>query len=544
MSNFKSISQQFTHGYTIPSVDIESPDQSRYKILINGLAGPDLSPVSEGSRNSTLARLAGIWIAEGRTLQDALYSAHEWNMGNNPPLSAAEVETTVRSIAATHERNHGVIVKERVEIVEPSRIVEVKTPLSAIVSLDDVPSFILRPGGFLGEYFDYLHASTVSSCQVSAYLSGNSMLGTLLSQKVMTETGLRTNLYTIYLASSGTGKDAPLKTIYRLMKDPKSVAAHLLGPEQLASSAALWASLESDPCLLFLIDEVGDLMGQVNMRADSPKSALAKALKKLYTSTERGNSKQYAGKKLVVKYHCSTIFGTGTPGPLFDNMSVSDVIDGFAARTLIVVRDTLAVRPRPITAFEPPDRLLEMIRGFAETPIIFADEQKMIPKPRIVPKTPEAAEMFGRWQDRYIDMQNQTRHDKDGISSIYARVPEQAHKYALILAASRIRGIPVAVEYEDVLQATSLMDYFIPQMIHNIKTSVAYNPQDALLRRVKGVIAKQGHITKESVFKMLKDCTHKQAQDMINILIDSGEVVKVNTFDDVTKSVSYELRKA
>ena len=115
MSNFKSISQQFTHGYTIPSVDIESPDQSRYKILINGLASPDLSPVSEGSRNSTLARLAGIWIAEGRTLQDALYSAHEWNMGNNPPLSAAEVETTVRSIAATHERNHGVIGKDSVK---------------------------------------------------------------------------------------------------------------------------------------------------------------------------------------------------------------------------------------------------------------------------------------------------------------------------------------------------------------------------------------------------------------------------------------------
>ena len=39
MSKFEVLSQEFTHGYTIPSVDVESSAQSSYKILINGESG-------------------------------------------------------------------------------------------------------------------------------------------------------------------------------------------------------------------------------------------------------------------------------------------------------------------------------------------------------------------------------------------------------------------------------------------------------------------------------------------------------------------------
>lgn len=52
----------------------------------------------EGSRNDTLARLAGSWVHNGLSLEDCIENAYTWNTRNNPPLPEREVEQTVESI--------------------------------------------------------------------------------------------------------------------------------------------------------------------------------------------------------------------------------------------------------------------------------------------------------------------------------------------------------------------------------------------------------------------------------------------------------------
>jgi hypothetical protein len=58
--------------------------------------------VERGSRNDSLARLAGSWVKEGLAFEGCLNRAHAWNSKNNPPLPAKEIETTVRSIFKKH----------------------------------------------------------------------------------------------------------------------------------------------------------------------------------------------------------------------------------------------------------------------------------------------------------------------------------------------------------------------------------------------------------------------------------------------------------
>lgn len=60
--------------------------------------------VGRGERNNALARLTGLWVNEGDTLERALGRALVWNKNNTPPLSTAEVEKTVESIFERHQK--------------------------------------------------------------------------------------------------------------------------------------------------------------------------------------------------------------------------------------------------------------------------------------------------------------------------------------------------------------------------------------------------------------------------------------------------------
>jgi hypothetical protein len=64
--------------------------QRPLKELYNGV------PV--GERNTSLARLAGRWVAAGLSLEECFEIASMWNQRNNPPLDDKEVKKTVKSI--------------------------------------------------------------------------------------------------------------------------------------------------------------------------------------------------------------------------------------------------------------------------------------------------------------------------------------------------------------------------------------------------------------------------------------------------------------
>lgn len=67
------------------------------------------SGAQPGSRNDSLTRLVGSWVATGGSLTDVLGQALTWNASIKPPLSYAEVERTVKSIFDTHNRNNASI---------------------------------------------------------------------------------------------------------------------------------------------------------------------------------------------------------------------------------------------------------------------------------------------------------------------------------------------------------------------------------------------------------------------------------------------------
>lgn len=67
-----------------------------------------LHGVSEGGRNDACARLAGYFFKKGLTYDIVEALLMEWNERNDPPLTAREMRTTIKSI----ERNHAIGTSE------------------------------------------------------------------------------------------------------------------------------------------------------------------------------------------------------------------------------------------------------------------------------------------------------------------------------------------------------------------------------------------------------------------------------------------------
>lgn len=59
--------------------------------------------VMKGQRNTTLARIVGIWTSKGCSYDECVEKALDWNQKNIPPMSEKEVEATVKSIFIRHQ---------------------------------------------------------------------------------------------------------------------------------------------------------------------------------------------------------------------------------------------------------------------------------------------------------------------------------------------------------------------------------------------------------------------------------------------------------
>jgi hypothetical protein len=118
------------------------------------------------------------------------------------------------------------------------------------------PSFDLRvPEGILAEMVDYM-VSTARRPQPLLSLGASlCALGALMGRKYRTETNLRSNLYVVGIADSGSGKNHAREIVNELFFEA-GLAQHL-GGNKIASGAGLLTALHRQPALLLQIDEFG-----------------------------------------------------------------------------------------------------------------------------------------------------------------------------------------------------------------------------------------------------------------------------------------------
>lgn len=501
------------------------------------------APVEPGQRNVTLARLAGQWLAQGMEAETCLLAALGWNSTLSSPLPPEEVRRTVDSVCRAEARNHPARTA-----VPPS--VE---PLAAATEEDSGwPELLLHPGGLLEDLMAYIIKASAVSHPVFALAGAVAAVGTLAGQKWMTETGLRTNVYCLALGYSGAGKDSPQSALPQIFQ--RSRAAECLGGNALTSDAALlrYLQAESKARSLFLLDEIGLLLTAMK-RPGSYAAEIPSLLMKLFSGTDRGFSKHYANNAndVDVRWHHLSLYGASTPDRFWDSLTRGEATDGFLARCLVFESRHEVERPRARTDVTVPASLLDAVNALADfmPPVTIAEGNlRPVPAPVVINKTADAERGFYQWADRYHELRNAHLRDDEGLSSIYGRAAEHAHKLALIHAVSLRGAAPEAVDAEDVAWACALVDQVVGNLARRIGENIAENEFHKLELRTLKIIRtfaspSRGVCPHWRIVSGLKGATPKQIEDVLIKLRGSGEIIDVAPDGHGNRKGGYQLAR-
>lgn len=481
----------------------------------------------EGERNSRLASLAGQLFASGHySYEYVLEWARDWNADNcSPPMDLDEITRTVKSIHEIHNRNNSVSAfSEDMEVLEfdddDDEAAEYLAPSERILS----------PGGVLGRMMQFIEDRAYQpSPPIFALAASLVTIGTLVGQKVMTETGLRTNLYVVALADSGVGKNLPMLALEQLMMEAE--VDNFLGPKRFASDAALISAVTHYDCpaqksLMLFIDEVGDLFGVLKGQRIAAKVETITLMKELYSCTGSVYTKAFADTERnmsVFGPHLS-FYGTGVPLRFWEMITYHDVIDGFIARCLILNDESPIQKggiPKTLTV---PYELKRDMKALAALPIKLIGNLAAIPAPVMVPKDLEAMALFNDWQDTIVVQQNKFRKDKRGRGAIYNRLAEHASKIALIHAVSLACAIPDSVGAESVQYAIDFMDWYLTPSEANLN-NISEGKNDDIQRTIMdmmdgGKAVHQGHI----INTLRRKFSRKVISDSLEMLQESRKI--------------------
>ena len=333
----------------------------------------------------------------GRLMRDAVS-----NLGLTEPLRAAlaELDVDFDAIAAAADRRRAAAAaSDRAEAPDPvrpstspvdlsrwcpapafpgqTRRLEGRPPelpsdaaFEALVPRSPQP-FPLGPGdcpGVLGEVAAYIDEASATATEAGALAVALPVLGAVMGRTFATPSNLRTNILSVALGGSGSGKTSlvnPAKELLRL-----AGVAEIIGQDRIASGSGLLRMLTVEPRRICFLDEFGHLLQQIGAPGAGIHSRqilteftrLYSDAGTLYTGTA------YAGREpepIDCPHLC--LFGMATPEQFWRAFGSSSLEDGSIARFLVFpigaarIKDpNLRFQPQALAAVQA---VVEAVRG-------------------------------------------------------------------------------------------------------------------------------------------------------------------------------------
>ena len=92
-----------------------------------------------------------------------------------------------------------------------------------------------------------------------------------MGRKYRTESNLRSNLYVVGIADSGSGKNHSREIVNELFVE--AGLGHYLGGNKIASGAGMLTAIHRQPSILFQLDEFGMFLSAAADRKRSPATS-------------------------------------------------------------------------------------------------------------------------------------------------------------------------------------------------------------------------------------------------------------------------------
>ena len=394
------------------------------------------------------------------------------------------------------------------------------------------------PGGVLGDLVNYMLATARRPQPELSLAASLCAVGALMGRKYRTETNLRSNLYIIGVAESGSGKNHSREIVNELFIE--AGVGQYLGGNKVASGAGLLTALYRQPALILQIDEFGMFLQAAADRRRSPRhiTEILDNMTELFTSAggiflgaEYAN-RDGKNERRDINQPCLCVYGTSAPVHFWAALQSSNVVDGSLARFIIIhctddypeENDAAGIRKAPPGLL---DRLKLIAAGGGRGPAgnlcgMTTDPSTAV-DPMIVPMDTQARDIF-RALSR--DMTVRLREAAGTVFiPILARIAENAAKVALIRAVSADPMAPV-IRGEDAEWSIAFIRSCADRTMTEVERRVADNDVERNHKRVMEIIRAAGPagLTKNDLVRRTQFLDKRPREEVITSLVEAGMV--------------------
>lgn len=502
--------------------------------------------VFEGGRNAFLASMGGGFRKQGLGYTGLFNILMTVNMSQCvPPLSELEVSQIARSIAGypieTEEekqlREHGEKVASLWEQSKHEMIAQ-KLKNSSIKDAGPSPNFLPKRG-LIKDIAEYILSQSERPLPLLAVGAAMAFVGVLTGSKYRYKSGLRSNLYIVGLADSGTGKNKAISMIDKLsaMCGP-SVEAYI-GGNDIASGAGLLASVEMHRSRLFSLDEFGLWLQSVTSKyAGGYKAEILRLLMELYNKadgTYRG--KEYGDQKLKprkdIRNPIICVYGVSTHHTFNEALTSGNAVDGSLSRMIIIPdAEERPERVRP-TYQDPHPEIIKRIEDLVTYKPAGNGNFAGRTNYDVSEYLPQEVGIDEDVEEAWIDLDESMTEYMTGPSekAIYSRVAENTLKLAITYAVS-VNHYNPRVDHEGFVWARDIVLWCANKLLERVKNHIADNDIERIYQRIEQAVsqAKEKGLTKSELFRLAgRSVKPYEFDQYVGKLIEDGSVVFIRS---------------
>ena len=419
-----------------------------------------------------------------------------------------------------------------------------------------LPFTLVMPDGLVGDLTDYMLSTARRPQPLLSLGASFCAIGALMGRQYRTESNLRSNLYVVGIADSGSGKNHAREIINEVFFE--AGLAHHLGGNKIASGAGLLTALHRQPAILFQIDEFGMFLAAAADRRRSPRhiTEILDNMTELYTAAggiflgaEYAN-RDGSNERRDINQPCLSVYGTTTPLHFWGALQGANVVDGSLARFLILPSDE-----------DYPDENIAVGMRQADPTLIAglqsvacggghqkgnlagktADQNTAV-NPTIVPMTEEAR---ARFKALSAELTGELRAAAGtAFTAILARIGENALKLALIVAVGRDPTNP-GIDLSAADWAIDFVRHYARQTMEAVERHVADTDTEAHLKRLKEIIRAAGAkgIAKSEITRASQWLKSRDRDENLLTLIESGDVTTGMRGSSTKQAMVYRLAR-
>lgn len=484
-----------------------------------------------------------LWIKIGMALRSWGHSAgfifwNEWSQKSskyNPSEigkkwnSFGETNITIASLFyEAQQYGYKWVSKKNVEIIESKNEIVKQENFS-------IPKNIIENApGLVGRIASWINNTSIYKHPILSLGASLAAVGALKAHRVRTETNLRTNLLILGLAPASSGKGRAMEQVENLLV--ASGLEKLLGGKPVSDSAVIKMLKNGKGRRLIQWDEIGiALQEMTNARAAGHKAAILGIMMELFSSagkTYRG--KEYADhdnkmKRMDLIQPCLCVYGATTPGRLYDSLSSSHTVDGFAPRWLVMETDVPFPTRREIGINDVPTDLIRDVQLIEkmttnDTPQGNIDEVFTV-RPKVIFCETRAKKLLIEIQDFFDLERRKNSEEHEGIEAIWGRGVEHILKISLTIEEGP------EISYESVLWSFDLVKHCIKNLVTAVIDRISDNEHQRSLNRILTIVRKRGPagISRSSLYNQTRWLKTYERNDIIETLVESNLILIVDS---------------